>query len=213
MEKKKKPLLGETSWTSSPPAHAQVTDHLESLASRALIPQKLLEDRVGLARAYDAPESVYIRGNTAYVAGTQIGRFRTGEALRDLIDDAKLPLMAVQKTRRYEQLQEALARHPEMTQLVGHGLGGAAVLEAARQQPSLSTTTYGAPVMDVFAKSSRSVPNRFANYGDPIASFDTNATPSIHTDSPHSFSNFATTSATDSSKGYENPDGTVTLFE
>ncbi len=130
---------------------------------------------MGLARAYDAPESVYIRGNTAYVAGTQIGRFRTGDALRDLIDDAKLPLMAVQKTRRYEQLQQALARHPEVTQLVGHSLGGAAVLEAARQKPSLSTTTYGAPVMDVFAKSSRSVPNRFANYGDPIASFDTNA--------------------------------------
>ena len=86
-------------------------------------------------------------------------------------------------------------------------------LEAARQKPSLATTTYGTPVMDVFAKSSRSVPNRFANFGDPIATFDSNATPSVNMDKPHSLSNFATTSATDSSKGYENPDGTVTLFE
>jgi hypothetical protein len=214
MEKKRRRLIGETSWASFPPAHVQVREHLESLASRALVPQKLLEDRVGLARAYDAPESVYIRGNTAYVAGTQIGRFRTGEAFRDLIDDAKLPFMAVQRTRRYEQLQQALARHPEVTQLVGHSLGGAAVLEAARQNLSLRATTYGAPVMDVFPKSLlQSVPNRFANYGDPIASFDTNATPSVNIGNPHSYSNFANTSATDSSKGYENPDGTVTLFE
>ncbi len=212
MEKKRKRLIGETSWTSFPPAHVQVKEHLESLASRALVPQKLLEDRVGLARAYDAPNNVYIRGNVAYVSGTQLTR-TFGEAARDLFDDAKLPLGGVRSSRRYEELQQALARHPEVTQLVGHSLGGAAVIEAARQQPTLSTTTYGAPVMDVFAKSSRSVPNRFANYGDPIASFDTNATPSVNTANPHSFSNFATTSATNSSKGYENPDGTVTLFE
>ncbi len=42
---------------------------------------------------------------------------------------------------------------------------------------------------------------------------DTDATPAVNIGNPHSFSNFATTSATDSSKGYENPDGTVTLFE
>ena len=54
-------------WTKTPPAHIQVT---ESLASRALRPQKLLEDREGLSRAYGSPNNVYVRGNTAYVAGT-----------------------------------------------------------------------------------------------------------------------------------------------
>ncbi len=104
MEKKKRPFLGKTSWTSSPaegepertktpphwtksqPAHVQVTDHLETLASRALIPQKLLEDRVGLSRAYDAPNNVYVRGNVAYVAGTQL-KISFGEAMGDLFDD------------------------------------------------------------------------------------------------------------------------------
>ncbi len=100
-----------------------------------------------------------------------------------------------------------------MTNLVGHSLGAAAILEMARQRPELATTTYGAPVMDVFARSSKAVPNRFANYGDPIAMFDTNATPALNMGNPHSFSNFTHTSTTDSSKGYENPDKTVTLFE
>jgi hypothetical protein len=88
------------------------------------------------------------------------------------------------------------------------------VLEAARQNSSLRATTYGAPVIDVFAKSSlQSIPHRFANYGDPVAMLDTNATPGINLNNPHSYSNFNVTSTTDSSEGYENPDGTVTLFQ
>jgi hypothetical protein len=151
MEKKKRPFLGESSWTSSPPegeperetksphwtksppAHVQVTDHLDTLTKRALIPQKLLEDRVGLARAYDSPNNVYIRGNTAYVAGTQLNR-NSGEAMGDLFDDAKLPFGGITTTRRYEQLQQALARRPEVTNLVGHSLGGASVLEAEKAE-------------------------------------------------------------------------------
>jgi hypothetical protein len=212
MEKKKKRLFGQTSWTSLPPAHEQVKEHLASLASRALVPQKLIEDRVGLSRAYDAPDNIYVLGNTAYVAGTRLTR-NFGEAARDLFDDAKLPLVGARSSRRYEELQQALSRNKQVTNLVGHSLGGAVILEAARQNPALTTTTYGAPVIDVFARSSlQSVPHRFANYGDPIAMFDTNATPGFNSN-PHSFSNFANTSTTDSSKGYENPDKTVTLLE
>ncbi len=82
----------------------------------------------------------------------------------------------------------------------------------AKQRQGLATTTYGAPVMDVFQKS-QSVPNRFANYGDPVALFDTNATPAVNFGNPHSFGNVSNTSAADSSRGYKNPDGSVTLFE
>jgi predicted DNA-binding WGR domain protein len=211
MEKKRKRLFGETSWTSSPPAQEQVREHLASLASRALISQKLMEDRVGLSRAYAAPNNVYIRGTTAYVSGTQLTR-NFEEAARDLFDDAKLPLVGARSSRRYEELQQALSRNPQVTHLVGHSLGGSVVEEMARQNKALTATTYGAPVVDVFARSSTSLPNRFANYGDPIAMFDTNATPGFN-GNPHSFSNFANISTTDSSRGYENPDKTVTLSE
>ncbi len=196
-------------WTKSPPAHIQVT---ESLASRALRPQKLLEDREGLSRAYSSPNNVYVRGNVVYVAGTQLNR-SAGEAMGDLFSDVKLPFVGVSGSRRFAELQQALASHRTVTTLVGHSLGAAVSLEMAQRRPELATTSYGAPVMDVFAKSSKSVPNRFANYGDPIAMFDTNATPAVNMGNPHAFSNFTKTSATDSSKGYENADGSVTLFE
>jgi pimeloyl-ACP methyl ester carboxylesterase len=206
------PAPARPSW--APPAHEQAKAHLDSLADRALgLSSKTIEDRVGLGRAYAAPDSIYVRGNTAYVAGTQIGRMRSGEAFRDMYDDLKIPLFQTQNTYRYEQLQTALKAHPEVTNLVGHSLGASVALEMSKQRPELTATTYGAPVMDVFAKGSQSVPNRFANYGDPIAMFDTNATPALNLGNPHSFGNFTRASATDSRPGYANPDGSVTLYE
>jgi hypothetical protein len=212
MTKKKRVFGGETSsWTTTPPAHEQATTHLASLASRAL-PQKTIEDREGLSRAYSSPSNIYVRGSSIFVAGTQIGRWRTGEAFRDLVDDLKIPLFQTQHTHRYEQLQQALKAHPEATRLIGHSLGASVILEAQKQRPELEVTTYGAPVTDVFSKT-RSVPNRYANYGDPISMLDSNATPAVNLGNPHSFDNFTNTSTTNSAPGYENPDGSVTLFE
>ena len=57
---------GETSWTLSPPAHVQAKEHLKSLAERAL-PQKTIEDRIGLTRAYEAPDSIYIYGEIRHI--------------------------------------------------------------------------------------------------------------------------------------------------
>jgi pimeloyl-ACP methyl ester carboxylesterase len=206
------PAPARPSW--APPAHEQAKAHLDSLADRALgLSSKVIEDRVGLSRAYDSPSNIYVRGNVAFVSGTQIGRWRTGEAFRDMYDDLKIPLFQTKNTYRYEQLETALRAHPEVSHLVGHSLGGSTVLEMAKNRPELTTTTYGAPVMDVFAKGSKSAPNRFANYGDPIAMFDTNATPAVNIGNPHSFGNFTNTSSTDSRPGYENPDGTVTIYE
>jgi hypothetical protein len=200
-------------WVSSPPAHVQAAVKMKSLAERAL-PQKTVEDRIGLTRAYDAPQSIYIRGNVAYTAGTQASRWKTGEAFRDAYDDAKIPLGLTWDTWRYGQLQKALAAHPEVDTLVGHSLGGATVLQMAQDNPKYKTTTYGAPVMNVFARTSlEAVPNRFASRGDPIAMMDTNAQTDIVLGNPHGFNNFHHTSATTSAPGYENPDKTVTLFE
>jgi hypothetical protein len=210
---KKRRLSGTVSHTSFlPPAHIQAQEHLRSLAERAL-PQQTVEDRVGLARAYAAPDSIYVRGDTAYVAGTQISRM--GENFRDLYDDVKIPLGLTRTTYRYEQLQKALKAHPEVKHLVGHSLGGATVLEAAKTRPDLKTTTYGAPVFDIFPKTLlENAPTRFANRGDPIAALDSKAqSASNGLGNPHSFANFTHTSAEDGRPGYENADGSVTIFE
>ncbi len=131
-----------------------------------------------------------------------------------MYDDLKIPLFQTKNTYRYEQLETALKAHPEVTHLVGHSLGGSTVLEMAKNRPELTTTTYGAPVMDVFAKSSlQSVPNCFATYGGPIAMFDTNAQPAVASGNPHSYNNCTNTSASNSSPGNANADGSMTLFE
>ncbi len=209
---KKRRLASTVSYSFLQPVHEQAAEHLKSLVDRAL-PQKTIEDRVGLARAYDAPDSIYVRGDTAYVAGTQISRM--GENFRDLYDDAKIPLGLTRTTYRYEQLQKALKAHPEVKHIVGHSLGGAAVLEAAKTRPDLQTTTYGAPVFDIFQKSLlEKAPTRFANRWDPIAALDSKAqSDSNGLGNPHSYRNFTHTSSEDSRPGYENADGSVTLFE
>jgi hypothetical protein len=213
---KKKRLGGSTSisWGTSflPPAHQQAAEHLKSLADRAL-PSKTIEDRVGLARAYAAPDSVYVLGDTAYVAGTQISRM--GENFRDMVDDVKIPFGFTRNTYRYEQLQKALSAHPELRHMVGHSLGASTILEAAKSRPDLTTTTYGAPVFDVVPPTLlENAPQRFANMGDPIAVFDSKAqSASNGFGNPHSFENFDHTSAGNSKPGYENADGSVTLFE
>ena len=216
---KKRKFVGRTTFslttkprdaTLAAPIEKQVTEHLRSLAERAL-PQKTIEDRIGLARAYEAPDSVWIRGDTAFVAGTQISRF--GENFRDMVDDLKIPFHATKNTYRYAQLQKALKAHPEVKHLVGHSLGGATILEAAKGT-SLTTTTYGAPVTDVLPKTLlEKAPMRFANYGDPVASMDSKAQTGFVVGNPHSFNNFHHTSAGNSKPGYENADGSVTLFE
>ena len=214
---KKKVFAGGTTislTTSQKPAPSpierKVTEHLDSLASRAL-PSKVIEDRVGLARAYAAPDSVYVLGNVAYVGGTQISRW--GENFRDIVDDAKIPFFGTKHTYRYEQLQKALAAHGEVKNLVGHSLGGATVLEAAKGT-NLKTTTYGAPVTDLLPSGPlEQAPMRFGNRGDPVSMMDSKAQGGFVLGNPHGYGNFDHTSATQSQPGYSNADGTVTLFE
>jgi len=212
--KKKQKYLGRdaATWSfQSPPIRAQVETHLRSLAERAL-PSKTIEDRVGLSRAYAAPDSLYVKGDTAYTAGTQISRW--GENFRDVVDDVKIPFRGTRSTYRFAQLQKALKAHPEVKHLVGHSLGGAVILEAAKGT-SLTTTTYGAPVTDVLPQTPlEKAPMRFANRGDPVAMMDSQAQSSNNgLGNPHSFDNFHHTSAGNSKPGYENADGSVTLFE
>jgi pimeloyl-ACP methyl ester carboxylesterase len=212
LSKKKRYYPGQTSSWTTQPAHEQLQTHLRSLAERAL-PSKTIEDRVGLRRAYDAPESIYVRGDTLYTAGTQISRF--GENFRDMYDDLKIPLGGTKSTHRYQQLQQALAANPQVKHLVGHSLGGSVILEAAKLRPDLSTTTYGAPVFDIMPKTLlEQAPSRFANRWDPIAMLDSKAQVGNNgLSNPHSFEGFDHTSSTDGRPGVENPDGSISLYE
>jgi hypothetical protein len=197
---------------SPSPIVQRVNEHLSSLVERAL-PQKTIEDRVGLSRAYAAPDSIYQVGDTVYVGGTQITRF--GENFRDMVDDLKIPFHATKNTYRYAQLQKALAAQPpgRIKHLVGHSLGGAVILEAAKGT-SLTTTTYGAPVTDLRPKTLlEKAPMRFGNYGDPVSMMDSQAQTGFVAGNPHSFDNFHHTSMTNAQPGYENADHSVTLFE
>jgi hypothetical protein len=208
---KKKTFVGRARWSVSlAPIEKQVTTHLDSLVERAL-PSKTIEDRVGISRAYAAPDSIYVLGDTAYVAGTQISRY--GENFRDMFDDVKIPFHATRSTYRYAQLQKALEAHPEVKHLAGHSLGGAVILEAAKGT-SLTTTTYGAPVTDLRPKTLlEKAPMRFGNRMDPVSMMDSQAQGGFVAGNPHSFDNFHHTSAGNSQPGYENADGSVTLFE
>jgi hypothetical protein len=195
------------------PIARKVTEHLSTLAERALS-SKTIEDRVGLERAYAAPDSVYVLGSSIFVGGTQISRF--GENFRDMFDDLKIPIPGGYGTRdsyRYAQVQKAIAAHPEATHIIGHSLGGAVALEAAKNY-GLIATTYGAPVTDLRPKTLlEEAPMRFGNRGDPISMMDSKAQGGFVAGNPHGFGNFDHISSTQSQPGYANADGTVTLFE
>ncbi len=195
------------------PIARKVTEHLSTLAERALS-SKTIEDRVGLERAYMAPDSVYVLGSSIFVGGTQISRF--GENFRDMVDDLKIPLpggIGTRNTYRYAQVQKALAANKQVKHLVGHSLAGSVVLEAAKGT-NLTTTTYGAPVTDLRPKTLlEEAPMRFGNRDDPISMMDTKAQGGFVAGNPHGFGNFDHTTATQSQPGYENADGSVTLLE
>ena len=127
-----------------------------------------ITDKAGLDKATAAHDKVYVHGNTMYVAGTS--------SLRDVWDDFKIPFGKTAHTQRYKDADALLAKNPHVSNLVGHSLGGAAVLELQKNHgdKTFKTSTYAAPVM------SRTTPDnvnnkRYRNYGDFISIFDRGA--------------------------------------
>ena len=101
-----------------------------------------LTDKEGLDKATAARDKVYVHGNTMYVAGTS--------NLQDVWDDFKIPFGKTAQSQRYKDADALLAKNPQVSNMVGHSLGGAAVLELQKnhaQERTFNTNTYGAPVM------------------------------------------------------------------
>ena len=61
-----------------------------------------IPDEWGLKEAYNDSQSVVHHGDTLYIAGTH--------SLRDVLDDALIPLHLVRNSQRYQQAYAALQR-------------------------------------------------------------------------------------------------------
>ena len=155
-----------------------------------------IPDEWGLKEAYNDEESVVNHGDTLYIAGTH--------SLRDVLDDALIPLHLVRNSQRYQQALAALQRADgRVKYLSGHSLGGAvaAVLQedavAGRLGPKYrgfrEVRTYGAPLLH-----SDQIPNLHAyrRAWDPISALDSGAaTTSAPTWNPHSYNGYNRTSS------------------
>ena len=105
-----------------------------------------IPDSWGLKEAYADEESVVHHGETLYIAGTH--------SLRDVLDDALIPLHLVRNSQRYQQAIAALQRADgRVKYLAGHSLGGAiaAVAVAGKLGPKYrgfrEVRTYRAPLL------------------------------------------------------------------
>ena len=134
-----------------------------------------LSDKQGLDKATAARDKVFVHGNTMYVAGTS--------NLQDVWDDFKIPFGKTAQSQRYKDADALLAKNPQVSNLVGHSLGGAAVLEMQKNHgnKTFKTNTYGAPAVS-FTTPDNKDNHRYRNYGDPISIFDRGAESHVKTD-------------------------------
>jgi pimeloyl-ACP methyl ester carboxylesterase len=140
-------------------------------------PNHGLSDAEGLARAYSAPNAVYVDGNKAYIAGTR----SIGEAFRDW---GKIARWDTTHIERYGQLTEALKNNPQVDTLIGHSLGASAVAELQRQSNNKYLARYyGAPFLNINPFDGPDPRNQtFRHPGDPVSAFDHRAVTSPSTD-------------------------------
>jgi hypothetical protein len=127
-----------------------------------------LTDKVGLDKAYDSPDKLHVQGDTLYVAGTS--------NLRDYWDDLKIPFGKTANAQRYIDADKLLEKNPQVSNLVGHSLGGSAVLELQKnlQNRKFKTNVYGTPAASLTTPDN--VDNhRYRNFGDPFSIFDRGA--------------------------------------
>ena len=133
-----------------------------------------LTDKQGLDKATAAHDKLYVHGDTMYVAGTS--------NFQDVWDDFKIPFGKTAQSQRYKDADALLAKNPQVSNLVGHSLGGAAVLEMQKNHgdKTFKTNTYGAPAVS-FTTPDNEDNHRYRNFGDPISIFDRGAESQVKT--------------------------------
>ena len=96
-----------------------------------------ITDSEGLARAYEQANGLFLYGDVLYISGTK--------SVKDIADDALLPLSRVTDTQRYKDAKaklEALSFNPKL--VVGHSLVGA-VAQSLGEMLEIETRTYDSP--------------------------------------------------------------------
>ena len=78
-----------------------------------------LTDKEGLDKAYARADKLFVNGNSIYVAGTSY--------LQDAWDDLKIPFAKTAWAQRYQDEDARLLQNPQVSNLVGHSLGGCVI--------------------------------------------------------------------------------------
>ena len=163
-----------------------------------------LTDVQGLNRAYATDDNVFLNNNTMYVSGTKHAEILIPTLInlnpiqtymnykngyyQDMWDDLKIPFGLTKYSQRYQEADKMLKDNSQITNVIGHSLGGSVTLELAKNYPEkhLSTTTYGAPVFS----DSMHYGNRFRAFGDAVSIFDNGSISKMPTSiNPHSYDN------------------------
>lgn len=134
-----------------------------------------MSTRQSLDVAYARHDGIYVQQDTAYIAGTR--------TVSDWIRNVNIPLGRVDTLPRYKVLMEYLSLYPEVTNLVGHSMGGSVALVAASNHPRLHAKTYGAPVISLPWQGG----DRHRDAFDPISILDTGASWDPRVQKPHSY--------------------------
>ena len=179
-----------------------------------------ISDAEGLQRAY-AQGDYYIRGNTLWIAGSHTAQ--------DWYDDVtKVPAWGdLRDSARYKAVEKVLREHPEVTNVVGHSLGGAVALELQKGNQSLKSRTYGSPTWDPFGSDKQALGGpfskdnveRYRNYSDPFSLFDGSAQPSFDPTPfadwsfTHSYKNLGANRFSGNAPITKGPDGTIHVTE
>lgn len=156
-------------------------------------PVSFKRDEEGLDQAYANPKGTY------YDPATQTEYVKGSHDARDWFDDfTTVPFGNTAYSHRYDQAMQAYndlnASGQPVSRLVGHSLGGSAVLEMEKNLASkgrpVTTRTFGAPVFDPLGAYSKSNAERYKHWGDPVAAFDTGATHGKFELYPHTYTNY-----------------------
>ena len=137
-----------------------------------MLTPSIAKDSEGLAKAYANREGAWAEGKTLHVAGTK--------SLRDVWDDAKIPLGLTSQSKRCHNANLTLRALPQVRRTVG-----AVALELGAKTGK-ETTTYGAPVISFKGG------DRYKDILDPIAAFDFGAKTTILSGmNPHAYSSIS----------------------